>query len=47
MNNSEKKAEIIIYRLEDKSTMLDVRIEEETVWLTQLQIVELFQATKH
>jgi len=46
MNNSAKKAEIIIYQSEDKSTMLDVRIEEETVWLTQLQMVELFQATK-
>lgn len=46
MNSSAKKAEIIIYQSEDKSTMLDVRIEEETVWLTQLQMVELFQATK-
>lgn len=46
MNDFEKKAEIIIYQSEDKSTMLDVRIEEETVWLTQLQMVELFQATK-
>jgi hypothetical protein len=46
MHNSAKKAEIIIYQSEDKSTMLDVRIEEETVWLTQLQMVELFQATK-
>jgi hypothetical protein len=46
MNNSAQKAEIIIYQSEDKSTMLDVRIEEETVWLTQTQMVELFQATK-
>lgn len=46
MNNSAQKAEIIIYQSEDKSTMLDVRIEEETVWLTQSQMVELFQATK-
>ena len=46
MNSSAKKAEIIIYQSEDNSTMLDVRIEEETVWLTQAQMVELFQATK-
>lgn len=46
MNSSAKKAEIIIYQSEDNSTMLDVRIEEETVWLTQTQMVELFQATK-
>lgn len=46
MSSSSKKAEIIIYQSEDKSTMLDVRIEEETIWLTQTQMVELFQATK-
>ena len=41
-----KKAEIIIYQPNDQSTMLEVRIEEETVWLTQAQMLELFQATK-
>ena len=46
MSSSTKKAETIIYQPEDKSTMLYVRIEEETVWLTQSQMVELFQATK-
>ena len=29
--------EIIIYQPEDKSTHLEVRIEEETVWLSQAQ----------
>jgi len=29
------KAEIIIYQSEDSSTKLKVRLEQETVWLTQ------------
>ncbi len=29
-----------------KSTQLEVRIDEETVWLTQAQMVELFSSTK-
>jgi hypothetical protein len=40
------KAEIIIYQPDDQSTKLKVRIEDETVWLTQTQMVELFQSTK-
>ena len=40
------KGEIIIYLPDDKSTQLEVRIDEETVWLTQAQIVELFSSTK-
>ena len=42
-----KKAEIIIYQPIDQSTMLEVRIEEETVWLTQAQMAELFQTTRN
>ncbi len=38
--------EIIIYQPEDKSTHLEVRIEEESVWLTQAQMLELFNSTK-
>ena len=38
--------EIILYQSNDKSTQLEVRIEEETVWLTQAQMVELFSSTK-
>ena len=40
----EKK--IIIYQSEDGQTRIDVRLENETVWLTQAQMVELFQTTK-
>lgn len=42
MNNSE----IIIYKTEDGQTKVDVRMEDETVWLSQMDMVELFQTTK-
>ena len=34
---------IIIYQTEDGHTRIDVRMENETVWLTQAQMAELFQ----
>ena len=37
---------IIIYQSEDGQTRIDVRLENDTVWLTQAQMVELFQTTK-
>ncbi len=41
-----EKAEIILYQSDDQCTKLDVRIEEDTVWLTQAQMAELFQTTR-
>jgi hypothetical protein len=41
-NNSE----IVIYQTEDQRTKITVRMEDETVWLTQAQMAELFQTTK-
>ena len=46
------KGKIVIYQSSDGSTSLDVRLEEETVWLSQQQIAELFDVkrpaiTKH
>ncbi|MBP3923973.1 virulence RhuM family protein [bacterium] len=38
--------EIIIYQTQDGQTKIDVRIENETVWLTQNQMVDLFQSSK-
>ena len=38
--------QIIIYQTEDGQTQIDVRLENETVWLTQAQMVELLQTTK-
>ncbi|MEG0602334.1 MAG: virulence protein RhuM/Fic/DOC family protein [Mucinivorans sp.] len=34
--------EIILYKTSDGATALDVRLEQETIWLTQKQIAELF-----
>ena len=36
------RGEIIIYRAEDNTVQLDVRMENETVWLTASQMAELF-----
>ena len=37
--------QIIIYQTEDGQTQVDVRLENETVWLTQAQMAELFEKT--
>jgi hypothetical protein len=39
-------SEILIYQTPDGNTKVDVRIEEESVWLSQQQMVDLFQTTK-
>lgn len=46
------KGEILIYKAKDGSQQLEVMLEQETVWLTQKQITELFDRertviTKH
>lgn len=38
-----EESKIIIYQSEDGQTQIDVRLENETVWLTQAQMAELFQ----
>lgn len=38
--------EIILYQTEDGRTRIQVRIEDETVWLTIAQMAELFQVDK-
>ena len=40
------KGEIVIYQTDDGHTKLEVRLEDETVWLTQAQLVELYQTSK-
>ena len=39
-------SEILLYQTEDGQTKIDVRLKEETVWLSQVQMAELFQTTK-
>ena len=38
-----EEQKIIIYQSEDGQTQINVRLENETVWLTQAQMAELFQ----
>ena len=46
MNASIENGEIILYQPDDVPTKLEVRIEEDTVWLSQAQMVVLFDSTK-
>jgi hypothetical protein len=46
MKNKEDPSHFLIYQAEDGKTRLDVRLENETVWLTQDQMAELFEKAK-
>jgi hypothetical protein len=39
------RSEIIFYQTEDGNTRVQCRFDNETLWLTQAQIAELFQTT--
>ena len=45
-NKKEVQSEIIIYQTEDGNTKVDVKFQDETVWLTQAQLCELYQTSK-
>jgi hypothetical protein len=40
------RSEFLLYQSEDGQTRIEVRLENETVWLNQLTMAELFQASK-
>ena len=42
----EPATDLMLYQTEDGKTRLEVRLENETVWLSQNQMAELFQTTK-
>ena len=42
MENQFQKGEIVIYTSEDGSISLDTKLENDTIWLTQKQMAELF-----
>ncbi len=42
----ERYGEILIYQTEDGLTNINVKMQDETVWLTQQQLVELYQSSK-
>src|SRR3990167_5228165 len=39
-------SELVLYTADDGRPRLDLRIEGQTIWLSQLEIAELFQTTK-
>jgi len=41
-----KENKVIIYTANDGKTKVDVKLEEETLWLTQTQMCELYQTSK-
>ena len=43
---TDDQGEIIIYQTNDGKNKIDVKLEGETVWLTQAQLVELYQSSK-
>lgn len=46
MENLENFGDIIIYQSEDGNTKIDVVLEDESVWLTQIQMSKLFDTSK-
>jgi len=45
-NENMPNSEILLYQTEDGATRIDVKLHDETVWLTQAQMAELFQKDK-
>jgi hypothetical protein len=46
MKNNQPNNQIIIYQGENNKVKIDVRLENDTVWLTQAQLVDLYQSSK-
>ena len=44
--NPDDKGEIIIYQTEDGKGHINVRLQDETLWITQAQLVDLYQTSK-
>ena len=45
-NPNNNQSEIILYQAPDNQTVLEMRFEGETIWLTQAQIVTLYSTSK-
>ena len=43
---TDEYGEILIYQTDDGQTNIEVKIEDDTVWLTQQQLTELYQCSK-
>lgn len=46
VNKDNNQGKIVIYQTDDDDTKIDVRFVDETVWLTQAQLCELYQTSK-
>ena len=46
ISSSNDNGHIIIYQTEDGLTHINVKIEDETIWLTQAQLCSLYQTSK-
>jgi hypothetical protein len=46
MSDLPRKSQFLIYQSENGAIKIDVRFEDETVWLTQQLMAELFQTSK-
>jgi hypothetical protein len=44
-NETPPQSSMVLYQTEDGGTRIQCRFEDETIWLTQAQIAELFQTT--
>ncbi len=47
MMTENNNSQLIIYQTETGETKIDVRFQDETVWLSQQLIAELFQTTEN
>ena len=45
-NNQNNKRDILIYQSQNGQIKVEVRFEDETVWLTQQQMAELYQCSR-
>ena len=43
---TDEYGKILIYQTDDGQTNIEVKIEDDTVWLTQQQLTELYQCSK-
>ena len=46
VNTNKNQGEIVIYQTDNGTTKIDVRFVDETVWLTQQQMAELFKSSR-
>ena len=46
MDKIENTGDIIIYQTEDGLTKINVKLDNDTVWLNQQQLVILYQSSK-